>query len=145
MVEMQQHCMSKTTGKKERGHVTKCLKKLESEGKVSPECKGWLDQRRQANPCMDDIEKFCAGARRAGKECLQKHIDEISPGCKEILNAKKDGIAACQGDREKHCSGLEGKELRGCMKKMATDGKASSACMEFQKKMMDLQKRMRRR
>ena len=43
------------------------------------------------NPCKDDRDKFCADVKAAGgkvAECLEQHVKELSPDCKEKLAEK---------------------------------------------------------
>jgi hypothetical protein len=44
------------------------------------------------SPCKDDKEKFCKDAKASGKKvatCLKEHEAELSPACKESIEAKK--------------------------------------------------------
>jgi hypothetical protein len=44
------------------------------------------------NPCKEDKEKFCKDAKASGKKvatCLKEHSAELSPACKESIEAKK--------------------------------------------------------
>jgi hypothetical protein len=38
--------------------------------------------------CQGEIEKLCAGEDRIG-QCLRRHPDELSAGCKAVLGSKK--------------------------------------------------------
>jgi len=39
--------------------------------------------------CQTEIEKLCVGEDRIG-QCLRRHPDELSAGCKAVLGSKKN-------------------------------------------------------
>ena len=70
------------------------------------------------NPCKADVERLCGDVKPGEgriQACLKEHKDEISPECgkkiaiaAETLQKKAVEVAAaCQGDAEKLCPGVE--------------------------------------
>lgn len=89
----------------------------------------------KGQPCRPDLEKFCKGvAQGAGRlsECLKQHASELSPGCKQKMEAG-EGIfsqgasgngavakmmQACGDDQKKLCGKVQsgGGRIRQCLK-----------------------------
>lgn len=69
-------------------------------------------------PCADDAKRLCADAapgHGAVMKCLKEHDAELSKACKDKIAAMRDTMrkhaeslhAACGGDAERLCPGLE--------------------------------------
>jgi hypothetical protein len=85
-------------------------------------------------PCMEDLHKFCGPNAKPGPEsgeCMMKHHDELSAGCKAHMEEMKKEMdakmAPCKADKEKLCSAAEQKEITyKCLQ--AHKDKVSPAC-----------------
>lgn len=69
---------------------------------------GMPSQNRPANPCQDDIKKFCSSTGSVNiKECLEKNESVISTECKTMVSKMKEHINklydVCKNDIVKLC------------------------------------------
>jgi hypothetical protein len=93
------------------------------------------------HPCAEDAKKLCAsnkGDRKAMTKCMMDHQNELSPACKEKLQAAKGKAKEkmmtikenCMEDMKKFCSNEpKGKGGMGkCLK--AHEAELSTQCKE---------------
>lgn len=78
-------------------------------------------------PCAPDMQKLCAdvaAGHGAKIKCLTDHRDDLSPACKERMDAVKTKVnalveefnKACDEDGKKYCAGNTlGSGLLGCL------------------------------
>ena len=101
----------------------------------------WGGRRRapRQSPCAADLEKFCAGVERgqgAVRECLQKHESELSPACKEHVQAsptsRRGGNSywqsVCGTEVEKFCKDVKFGQGRIHRCLMAHEAEHGSEC-----------------
>lgn len=93
-----------------------------------------------SGPCAADAKKLCPDAapgHGAVMKCLQEHQADLSAECKEKIAAVKDTMrkraeslhAACGGDAERLCPGLEaGTGLVKCL--YAHEADVGQACRD---------------
>ena len=61
---------------------------------TEPQANGREERRGRGHglrrTCAEDLEKYCAGKdrRRERRECLQSHMDQLSPDCKAALQER---------------------------------------------------------
>lgn len=81
-----------------------------------------LAAESNANPCAQDVEKFCSSTPVGGGQrlaCLQQHASELSAECQAHMNKRelrrgrqrgdnpnRAWISACAQDVKKLCSGI---------------------------------------
>jgi|GEM_PF-2084598 len=71
-------------------------------------------QASAANPCADDIPKYCPGLWPGTPEfgaCMKKHNSDLTPACaafakKRAAQGSKPGSDICVADSKKYCPGL---------------------------------------
>lgn len=94
-----------------------------------------------ANPCREDIQKFCSGIEPGqGRiaQCLKQNESRLSAACREKgpdMKARfKAAQEACVADVKKHCSGVEpgGGRIIQCLQE--NEDKLSAECKEVQAK-----------
>jgi hypothetical protein len=80
--------------------------------------------------CKADVGKFCSGVKPGGGriiQCLMSHENDVSAECKSAMKEGKEKMeekmAACKGDKEKFCAGVQPGEGRimKCMKEHEKD------------------------
>ena len=101
-----------------------------------------------ADPCQQDIQKFCAGQKfRHGKieDCLREHADEVSRECRGRVAAMRDQVQdsmqACAADVKKFCPNVppgQGRVMR-CLKEHESE--LSAACRAEAGGLRDLTRR----
>jgi hypothetical protein len=101
----------------------------------------------KGQPCRPDLEKFCKGVAQGGGrlgECLKQHASELSPGCKQKMEAgegifsQRGGgssavgrmMQACSDDQKKLCGKVQagGGRIRQCLKEHLSE--VSPKCKE---------------
>ena len=110
-----------------------------------------------ADPCADDVKKFCADASAKGSEavqgCLKAHTDQLSKACKSKLQGKKCGgrprdvlkeamekvVSACQSESGLLCPRKKDSALIGCLTSHAAA--ATAACSEALDELRKLKKK----
>jgi hypothetical protein len=91
--------------------------------------------------CESDLQKYCKDVTQgAGRvmACLKAHDDKLTPACKQGFEAAqaefhknmKAAHAACAGDVQKFCGGVEKpKDVASCLNSHTAD--LSSQCKDF--------------
>ncbi len=103
--------------------------------------------QQQANPCEDDIAKFCAHIRPGSgaiADCLNKNEAQLSPGCKaqhlaQLTEVLRQTQEVCQADSTKFCGAelqQSGIPLMRCLRTNQTG--LSSECREKLFKALEL-------
>lgn len=105
---------------------------------------GWLPAARAqwaprgGGPCREDMEKFCKAAsqeRGQARQCMQEHMADLSPACREHLQGMQKGTSgreamrtACNADADKFCKQLNPGQggLYHCLK--GHEAELSEAC-----------------
>ncbi len=69
---------------------------------------------KDADPCADDISKFCKDVKLGGgriANCLKEHKKDLSPACKnkseEMMSKAKEMHNACANDIDKFCKDVQ--------------------------------------
>lgn len=85
---------------------------------LAPSARAQSPKGDATGPCAADAKRLCADAapgHGAIMKCLQSHAAELSKECKDKISAVKEKMrehaaslhAACGGDAERLCPGLE--------------------------------------
>jgi hypothetical protein len=125
-----------------QGKIAKCLN--EHSNDLSPACKEHIEKAKAkiqhvTQACKEDAAKLCksvpGGGKRAGvAKCLNEHINDLSPACRETIEKAKKKVQhvkeACKEDAAKLCKGTKpgGGKIVQCLKQH--EGELSAACKE---------------
>jgi hypothetical protein len=117
------------------GRIIRCLD--EHAEQVSAPCKDNMQERRfeddsVRNSCGTDFQTLCPGIKAGGgriMECLHDHEAQLSPACKEAIDAVLAHEGPCKEDAKKLCPGIAGGPQRQQCLRDHTD-QLSPACKE---------------
>lgn len=78
-------------------------------------------------PCAAEIEKYCKDSSAVGK-CLEDHLSDLSPACKEAHTKKKQEMQQmtkvkddCLSDIQAKCQGVARGGILDCLRKNEAD------------------------
>ncbi len=122
------------------GRIIECLKEREDE--ISPACREHVQATLQKvktdvinwqKACHADAQRLCKGVPFGGGRvinCLQEHIDQVSPDCKGSLPVSQAPQDPCRADADRFCKGVPpgGGRIVECLKEH--QAKLSPGCRQ---------------